>query len=124
MPRSKTRDLSAQALDNEGQYNAAQATYDMETKAQVPEDYQKAELDVAQTKAQLDLQSRSSASRKKLLDEGAISGHDYDTAAAALVAAQAAYDVASHRLHRCSRSAVKPAFSRRRVSSPPPKANT
>ena len=91
-------DLSAQALDNEGQYKAAQATYDMQTKAQVPEDYQKAELDVRQTKAQLDLQSAVTASRKKLLDEGAISGHDYDTAAAALVAAQAAYDVASHRL--------------------------
>jgi len=91
-------DLSAQALDNEGQYQAAKATYDMQTKAQVPEDYQKAELDVRQTKAQLDLQSAVTAARKKLLDEGAISGHDYDTAAAALVAAQAAHDVASHRL--------------------------
>lgn len=91
-------DLSAQALDNEGQYQAAKATYDMQTKAQVPEDYQKAELDVRQTKAQLDLQSAVTASRKKLLDEGAISGHDYETAAAALVAAQAAHDVASHRL--------------------------
>ena len=91
-------DLSAQALDNEGQYKAAQATYEMQTKAQVPEDYQRAELEVRQTKAQLDLQSAVTASRKKLLDEGAISGHDYDTAAAALIAAQAAYDVASHRL--------------------------
>ena len=91
-------DLSAQALDNEGQYKAAQAAYDMETKAQVPEDYQKAELDVRQTKAQLDLQTAITTARKKLLDEGAIAGHDYDTAAAALVQAQAAYNVASKRL--------------------------
>ena len=91
-------DLSAQALDNEGQYKAAQAAYDMETKAQVPEDYQKAELDVRQTKAQLDLQSAVTTARKKLLDEGAIAGHDYDAAAAALVQAQAAYDVATKRL--------------------------
>jgi HlyD family secretion protein len=91
-------DLSAQALDNEGQLKAAQAAYDMETKAQVPEDYQKAELDVQQTKAQLDLQTAITTARKKLLDEGAIAGHDYDTAAAALVQAKAAYDVASHRL--------------------------
>jgi HlyD family secretion protein len=91
-------DLSAQALDNEGQYRAAKATYDMQTKAQIPEDYQKAELDVRQAKAEFDLQAAITASRKKLFDEGAISGRDYDTAAAALVAAQAAYDVASHRL--------------------------
>src|ERR1700709_410763 len=32
----ENRDLSAQALDNKGQYAAAQATYNMQTKAQVP----------------------------------------------------------------------------------------
>jgi RND family efflux transporter MFP subunit len=91
-------DLAAQALDNEGQLKAAQAAYDMETQAQVPEDFQKAELDVRQTKAQLDLQIAVTTARKKLLDEGAIAGHDYDTAAAALVQAQAAYDIAAKRL--------------------------
>jgi RND family efflux transporter MFP subunit len=91
-------DLSAQALDNQGQYNAAQATFDMETKAQVPEDYKKAELDVEQAKAQLELQRAITSSRQKLVQEGAIAGRDYDTAAAALVQAQAAYDVALNRL--------------------------
>jgi HlyD family secretion protein len=91
-------DLTAQALDNEGQYNAAEAAYDMETKAQVPEDYRKAELDVAQAKAQLDLQRSITDARQKLLQEGAIAGRDYDTAAAALVQAQATYDVAAQRL--------------------------
>src|SRR5580698_2729439 len=42
-------------LENNGSYMAAQAAYDTATKAQVPEDAQKAELDYAQAKANLDL---------------------------------------------------------------------
>lgn len=94
----ENRDLSAQALDNKGQYAAAQASFDMQTKAQVPEDYHKAELDLAQAKAQFELQKQITASRQKLFAEGAIPGRDYDTAAAALVQAQAAYDVARNHL--------------------------
>ncbi len=95
----ENRDLSAQALDNKGQFTAAQATYDMQTKAQVPEDYAKAELDVAQVGAQLHLQEEIVASRKKLFDEGAIAGRDYDTAVAALAQAQAAYDTSRNHLY-------------------------
>ena len=94
----ENRDLRAQALDNKGQYAAAQASFDMQTKAQVPEDYHKAELDVAQARAQLELQRQIVAARQKLLAEGAIPGRDYDTAAAALVQAQATYDVAQNHL--------------------------
>ncbi len=94
----ENRDLSAQALDNKGQYAAAQASFDMQTKAQVPEDYHKAELDLAQATAQLELQKQIVAARQKLLSEGAIPGRDYDTAAAALVQAQATYDVAQNHL--------------------------
>lgn len=90
----ENRDLAAQALDNRGQYTAAQATYNIQTKAQVPEDYAKAELDVAQAKAQLHLQDEIAASRKKLFEQGAIAGRDYDTAVAALAQAQSAYDAA------------------------------
>lgn len=95
----ENRDLSAQALDNKGQFTAAQATYDMQTKAQVPEDYAKAELDVAQAGAQLHLQEEIVASRKKLFKEGAIAGRDYDTAVAALAQAQAAYDTSRNHLY-------------------------
>ena len=94
----ENRDLTAQAMDNKGQYTAAQAAFDMQTKAQVSEDYHKAELDVAQAKAQLQLQQDIVVARKKLLDEGAIAGRDYDTAAAALVQAQATYDIADNHL--------------------------
>ena len=94
----ENRDLSAQALDNKGQYKAAEATYNMQTRAQVPEDYAKAELDVAQAKAQLKLQGEIAASRQKLFEQGAIAGRDLDTAVAALAQAQAAYDIARNHL--------------------------
>jgi multidrug efflux pump subunit AcrA (membrane-fusion protein) len=95
----ENRDLTAQALDNQGQYAAARASYDMQTEAQVPEDYAKAELDVAQTKAQLELQRQITVSRKRLLQEGAIAGRDYDTAVAALAQAQETYDIANNHLN-------------------------
>src|ERR1035437_1890450 len=91
-------DLAAAALDNKGSYMAAEAAYATATKAQVPEDTLKAESDVAQTKANLDLNLSIVKSRKQLFAEGAIAGRDLDTAQAALVAAQAAYDAAAKHL--------------------------
>ena len=91
-------DLAAAALDNKGTYMAAQAAYDTATKAQVPEDVQKAELDFAQAKANLDLNQSIVKSRQQLFAEGAIPGRDLDTAQAALVQAQAAFDTASKHL--------------------------
>jgi HlyD family secretion protein len=91
-------DLTAAAQDNQGSYEAAQAAYATATKAQVPEDAQKAELDYAQAKANLDLNTSIVNGRKQLFAEGAIPGRDLDTAQAALVQAQAAYDAASKHL--------------------------
>jgi multidrug resistance efflux pump len=91
-------DLAAAALDNKGSYMAAEAAFATATRAQVPEDTQKAELDVAQAKANLDLNLSIVKSRNQLFAEGAIPGRDLDTAQAALVAAQAAYDTAAKHL--------------------------
>jgi multidrug efflux pump subunit AcrA (membrane-fusion protein) len=91
-------DLTAAEQDNKGSYEAAQAAYATATKAQVPEDAQKAELDYAQAKANLDLNTSIVNSRKQLFAEGAIPGRDLDTAQAALVQARAAYDAASKHL--------------------------
>lgn len=88
-------DLAAAAEDNQGAYEAAQATYATTTKGQVPEDMLKAESDLAQAKANLDLNQSIVTSRKQLFAEGAIPGRDLDTAQAALVQAQAAYDAAA-----------------------------
>ncbi len=91
-------DLIGAEQDNQGSYEAAQAAYATATKAQVPEDAQKAELDYAQAKANLDLNTSIVNSRRQLFSEGAIPGRDLDTAQAALVQAQAAYDSAAKHL--------------------------
>ncbi|MGC2612385.1 MAG: efflux RND transporter periplasmic adaptor subunit [Terracidiphilus sp.] len=102
-------DLVGAAQDNKGSYEAAQAAFATATRAQVPEDAQKAELDYAQAKANLDLNTSIVNSRKQLFAEGAIPGRDLDTAQAALVQAQAAYDSAAKHLesmHNVSREAA------------------
>ncbi len=94
----ENRDLTAAELDNKGAYEQAQAAYATATKASVPEDYQKAEQDVAQTKANLDLQQSIYNARNSLFAQGAIPGRDLDTAAAALVQARGTYDIAVQHL--------------------------
>lgn len=87
-------DLSAAALDNEGAYDAAKAGYNTATRATVPEDYSKAQLDLTQARANLDLNQSIVTARTQLFAQGAIPGRDLDTAKASLVQAQAAYDIA------------------------------
>src|ERR1700733_12531050 len=87
-------DLAAAALDNSGAYAAAQATYQTAVQATVPEDYSKAERDLAQAKANLDLNQSIVTGLTQLFAQGAIPGRDLDTAKATLVQSQAAYDIA------------------------------
>jgi len=91
----ENKDLTAVAQDNQGSYEAAQAAYDAATKAQVPEDAIKADSDLAQAKANLDLAQSIVNARKQLFAEGAIPGRDFDTARASLIEAQETYDVAA-----------------------------
>lgn len=94
----ESNDLAAAALDNQGSYTAAQASYETATRSTVPEDYTKANLDLAQAKANLDLNQSIVTARTQLLSEGAIPGRDLDTAKATLVQSQAAYDIARQHL--------------------------
>ncbi len=103
-------DLSAAALDNKGSYTAAQATYETATRATVPEDYTKAQLDLAQAKANLDLNQSIVNARTQLLAEGAIPGRDLDTAKATLVQSQAAYDIARQHLESVQKVSNKAAL--------------
>ena len=75
-------DLNAVAQDNQGSYQAAQAAYDAATKAQAPEDAIKADSELAQAKANLDIAQSVVNARKQLFAEGAIPGRDLDTAQA------------------------------------------
>ena len=87
-------DLQAAVRDNQGLLLAQQAAYQSTVKATVPQDYEQAKLNVAQAKANLDLNRNIVQSRKKLYAEGAIPGRELDTSEAALVQAQAAYEAA------------------------------
>jgi HlyD family secretion protein len=91
-------DLAAVALDNQGGYVAAQATFETATKAIAPEDLTKARLDLAQAKATLDLNQSIVNARSELFTQGAIPGRDLDTAKATLGQSQAAYDIARQHL--------------------------
>ena len=86
------RDLRGAALDSRGSLSQAQAAFTAATLATIPEDVQKSQLDVAQARANLDVANRTAEERKRLLKDGAIAGRDVDTAIAAAVQAQAAYD--------------------------------
>lgn len=91
-------DLAAAAMDNRGALETARAAYAAQTRAQIPEDTLKAESDLSETKANLDLNQSIVNSRKQLFAEGAIPGRDLDTSQAALVQAQAAYEAAAKHL--------------------------
>ena len=94
----ENQDLAAAALDNQGAYSAAQGTYDIATGATVPEDTTRAETDLAQATANLNLAQSIVAGREQLFTQGAIPGRDLDTAKAALVQAKAAHDIAQQHL--------------------------
>ena len=94
----ENRDLAAATLDTRGSYDAATAGYRTATRGQIPEDFLRAQSDVAQAKANLDLNQKIVNSRQQLFQQGALPGRDLDTATAALVQAQAAYDTSQKHL--------------------------
>jgi HlyD family secretion protein len=103
-------DLEAAALDNKGAYSAAQGSYDIATGATVPEDTVKAQLDLTQATANLNLAQSIVDSRTQLFTEGAIPGRDLDTAKAALVQAQAAHEIARQHLEAVRKISQKAAL--------------
>ena len=88
------RDLKGNALDSTGAVTSAQANYTATTQATIPEEVRKAELDVIQSKAALDVAERTARERQALYKQGALSGREADAAYAAEVQAQAASDAA------------------------------
>jgi HlyD family secretion protein len=103
-------DLQAAALDNKGSYAAAQASFETATRATAPEDYTRAQLDLAQAKATLDLNQSIVNGRTQLLAQGAIPGRDLDTAKATLVLSQAVYDIAKQHLEAVQQVSHKAAL--------------
>jgi len=94
----ENKDLAGAALSSQGQYQQAKAQFQTITKATVPQEMKKAQADLRQAKAVVDLQQQIYTSRTKLFTEGALPGRDVDQAKVALVQAKVSYDVAQRHL--------------------------
>lgn len=101
------RDLQGTAIDSRGAVTSAQAAYTTATRATIPENVQKAQLDVDQAKANLEVANRTATERKRLLEQGAIAGREVDTAIAAAVQAQVTYDAAVKHLQSVQQTTRK-----------------
>src|SRR5215469_3916254 len=94
----ENRDLAAARLDNQGSYEQAQAAYATSVDATLPEDIQKANLDVQTAQKALDAAQKMYSSREALFQQGALPRKDLDQAAVGLAKAQAKYDEAKKHL--------------------------
>ena len=90
----ENRDLTAAALDNQGMYQQAQASYSSSVNATVPEEMQKAELQVETSREELDAAQKLYSSRQDLFKQGALPRKDLDASAVQLAQAKTAYDTA------------------------------
>jgi multidrug efflux pump subunit AcrA (membrane-fusion protein) len=94
----ENRDLAAAAMDNQGAYDQASATYETSVGATLPQDIQKAELDVETAQKELEAQQTLYASREDLFKQGALPRKDLDQSAVALTQARSAYNIAKKHL--------------------------
>jgi RND family efflux transporter MFP subunit len=94
----ENRDIAASVTENKGAFQQAQAAYETTTRASLPEDLNKAELDVKTARESLDAQQKLYDSRKMLFNRGALPRKDLDQAAVALVQARAQSQVADQHL--------------------------
>jgi multidrug efflux pump subunit AcrA (membrane-fusion protein) len=94
----ENRDLSAAAMDNKGAFEQAQAAYTTNVGATLPEETQKAELEVKDTAEALDAQQKLYSSREDLYKQGALPRKELDQAAVALVQARSQYNIARKHL--------------------------
>jgi HlyD family secretion protein len=94
----ENRDLSAAKLDNQGAYEQAQATYETNVGATLPEDIQKANLDMQTAQKTLDAATKLYASRENLFQQGALPRKDLDDAAVTLAQATSQFNQAKKHL--------------------------
>jgi multidrug efflux pump subunit AcrA (membrane-fusion protein) len=91
-------DLAGAAAEGRASFSQAQANYETEANATVPQEVQKAEFDVRAAKDALDAQQAIYDSRQRLLREGAIAEKEVNDARASLSQARGQYETARKRL--------------------------
>ena len=92
-------DLASAARESEAAYRAAEATYETTARATVPQDAQKAELDVQAAKTAMDATQSVFENRERLFQEGAIAQKDVNDARVAYTQAKEQYEMAEKRLN-------------------------
>ena len=91
----ENRDLSASSEENKGNLEQAQAAYETTTRASLPEELQKAQLDVEATQKMLDAQQKVYTSREQLFQQGALPRKELDQSGVDLTQARNQYDIAN-----------------------------
>jgi RND family efflux transporter MFP subunit len=90
----ENKDLAGAAAESQASYDQAEANFETISKATVPEETQKAEIDVRTTKDVMDQAQKLFESRQTLLKEGAISQKDVNDAQVAFVQARNQHELA------------------------------
>ena len=94
----ENRDLAGALAESQGSYEQAQAAYENTVRGAVPEEQQKAELDVQGAKQSVDALQKVYESRQALFKDGAISGKEVDEALVSLTQARNQMDIAQKHL--------------------------
>lgn len=90
----ENRDLAASAVENKGSLAQAEAAYASTTRAGLPEEMRKAELDVEATKQAYEAEQKLYDSRENLYQQGAMPRKDLDQARVSLTQAKSQYEIA------------------------------
>jgi len=94
----ENKDLAAAAMENKGGFEQAEASYSTATKASLPEEWKKAELDLNAAKQSYDAEQKLYDSREDLFKQGALPRKELDAAGVALTQARNQYEVAKQHL--------------------------
>ena len=106
----ENQDLMGAVAEARAAYDQAEANYETTARATVPEETQKAELDVKAAKDSLDNAQRLYDARQNLFKEGAIAEKDVKDAQVALTQAQNQYDIARTHLDAVQRVSMDQAI--------------
>jgi multidrug efflux pump subunit AcrA (membrane-fusion protein) len=94
----ESQDLLGAEKESQAAYELAEANYQTAARATLPEERQKAELDVRVAKDTLDAQQAAFNNRQRLFTEGAIAQKDVNDAQVNLSQARNQYEIAQKRL--------------------------
>ena len=94
----ESADIAGSVMENKAAFEQAESNYETVSKGTVPEEMQKAEVDVRTTKDVMDQAQKLYESRQALYREGAIAQKDVNDAQVAFTQARSQYEIAQSHL--------------------------